>query len=102
MSQKCHTVASKDSGVFDRLVGMETEYAVRFHPVDPSTPRPSRFRIYEVLVDALGRRIPTASAKHFKEGVFVANGGAVWFEAERPSAGGGLVYRGVPVASIYQ
>jgi proteasome accessory factor A len=44
----------------------------------------------------LGRQIPTAGAKHFKEGVFVANGGAVWFEAERPSAGGGLVEGATP------
>ncbi|MFV2068843.1 MAG: proteasome accessory factor PafA2 family protein [Pirellulales bacterium] len=96
MSRPSHTVANRVPGVFERLVGLETEYAVRFHSVDPSTPRPSRFRLYEILVDALGRRIPTAKAKHFKEGVFVANGGAVWFEAERPSAGGGLIEGATP------
>jgi proteasome accessory factor A len=47
-------------------------------------------------VDAIGLRIPTAVARHFKEGVFLANGAAVWFEAERPSAGGGLVEGATP------
>lgn len=45
---------------------------------------------------ALHRRVPTVPAKHFKEGVFTANGGAVWFEAERPAAGGGLIEGATP------
>ena len=45
---------------------------------------------------ALQQRVPTVPAKHFKEGVFTANGGAVWFEAERPAAGGGLIEGATP------
>ena len=96
MKRQCRTVASREARVFERLVGLETEYAILYRPLDPSTPRPSRFRIYEKLVDALGRRIPSVAARHFKDGVFVANGGAVWFEAERPSAGGGLIEGATP------
>lgn len=83
-------------GIFERLVGLETEYAIRFQPRDGITSPPSKFRIYESVVAALARRIPTARAKHFKEGVFIANGGAVWFEAERPAAGGGLIEGATP------
>ena len=83
-------------GIFERLCGLETEYAVRFQPGDATVPPPSKFRLYESLVTALARRVPTARAKHFKEGVFVATGGAVWFEAERPAAGGGLVEGATP------
>ena len=85
--------------VFQRLVGLETEYAIRA----PSSSRPaaswSKFRHYEALVAALHRRVPTVPAKHFKEGVFTANGGAVWFEAERPAAGGGLIEGSTPECS---
>ncbi len=84
------------AGIFERLIGLETEYAVRFQPGEAAAPSPSKFRLYESLVAALARRVPTARAKHFKEGVFLANGGAVWFEAERPAAGGGLVEGATP------
>lgn len=81
--------------VFQRLLGLETEYAIRSSS-DLATSRLSKFRLYESLVAALHRRVPTVAAKHFKEGVFTANGGAVWFEAERPAAGGGLIEGATP------
>ncbi|MBC8350588.1 MAG: proteasome accessory factor PafA2 family protein [Planctomycetes bacterium] len=81
--------------VFQRLLGLETEYAIRSSS-DLATSRRSKFRLYESLVSALHRRVPTVPAKHFKEGVFTANGGAVWFEAERPAAGGGLIEGATP------
>ena len=82
--------------IFDRLVGLETEYAIRFRPADPTAPRLSRFRVYEAVLAALKRRVLLVRARHFKEGVFLANGGAVWFEAERPAAGGGLIEGATP------
>lgn len=82
--------------IFERLVGLETEYAIRYQAGETAAATPSKFRLYESLVSALTRRIPTARAKHFKEGVFLANGGAVWFEAERPAAGGGLIEGATP------
>jgi proteasome accessory factor A len=54
--------------------------------------------LYQSVVAALRRRTLTAPARHFKEGVFLANGGAVWFEAERPAAGGGLIEGSTPEA----
>lgn len=84
------------SNVFARLIGLETEYAIRFQPDHPSQPLLSKFQLYEALRGALQRAVLTVPAKHFKEGVFTANGGAVWFEAERPSAGGGLVEGATP------
>ena len=82
--------------VFQRLVGLETEYALR-HPAisDPGKPQ-VRFRLYEAVVTTLQSRCPTVPARHFKEGIFTANGGAVWFEAERPAAGGGLIEGATP------
>jgi proteasome accessory factor A len=84
------------SRVFERLIGLETEYAFRFEQAEASPVHPPRFAIYESIIEALARQTPLAPAKHFKEGVFLANGGAVWFEAERPSAGGGLVEGATP------
>jgi hypothetical protein len=82
--------------IFRRLVGLETEYAIRFCPDDSSAPAPSKFRLFESIVAMLRRRIPTVAARYFKEGVFTATGGAVWFEAERPSSGGGLIEGATP------
>lgn len=81
--------------VFQRLLGLETEYAIR-SSTELGASRRSKFRLYESLVAALHQRVPTVPAKHFKEGVFTANGGAVWFEAERPAAGGGLIEGATP------
>lgn len=96
------------TGIFQRLIGLETEYAIRTPLSTPGRSKSSKFRLYEALVAALHQRVPTVPAKHFKEGVFTANGGAVWFEAERPAAGGGLIEgatpecRGPRQAVVYQ
>lgn len=107
--------------IFERLVGLETEYAIRFQPsshseADSATDlgatqiatkrsraseaeesrRFNRFAFYQALTVTLGRALPVLPAKHFKEGVFTATGGAVWFEAERPAAGGGLIEGSTP------
>lgn len=76
-------MANKTS-IFDRLVGLETEYAIRFHPADPRLPRPNRYMLYRSLCLALRRAIPTVPARHDKDGIFTAQGGSVWFEVEHP------------------
>jgi hypothetical protein len=81
------------SSIFERLVGLETEYAIRFHPRGIIAKLPTKFALYQALVDGVRRRVMTVEAKHFKEGVFTANGGAIWFEA---TAGGGLVEGATP------
>ena len=82
--------------MFERLVGLETEYAIRIPSTDPSTSRPTRFEFYQSLVAALRRKLPVVPARHFKDGVFTATGGAVWFETERPAAGSGLIEGATP------
>jgi Pup amidohydrolase len=81
--------------VLQRLVGLETEYAIRLRPADAVVPG-HRFRLYQQLTAALRHRVVTVRAHHFKEGVFTANGGAVWFESERPAAGSGLIEGATP------
>ena len=88
------TAANKFS-LFDRLTGLETEYAIRFTG-DSGGVRHPRFSLYRRVIASLHDRIPLARARHFKEGVFVANGGAVWFEAERLSGEGGLIEGSTP------
>jgi Pup amidohydrolase len=82
--------------ILDRLVGLETEYAIRFHPREEGTASPSRFHLYQALIARLKRHVLTAPARHIKEGVFLANGGAVWFETDRPAGGGGLIEGSTP------
>ncbi len=84
------------ASIFQRLIGLETEYAVRFRPNDPCDSQLSKFQLYSALVSSLRNRILAVEAKHFKEGIFTASGGAVWFEAEKPSGGGGLVEGATP------
>ena len=83
------------SDVFQRLVGLETEYAL----VVPAVVRnrhASRYAIFNELVATLRQKIPCARARNMKEGVFHAAGGAVWFETERPASGGGLIEGSTP------
>lgn len=81
--------------VFQRLVGLETEYAL-YAPAPAGGPRRNRHAIYSDLVAALRTKIPCARARNMKEGVFHAAGGAVWFETERPAQGGGLIEGSTP------
>jgi Pup amidohydrolase len=81
-------------GIFQRLIGLETEYAL---VIPPTVSRlPSRHTIYTELVAALRTKIPCVRARSMKEGVFHAAGGAVWFETERPALGGGLIEGATP------
>lgn len=80
--------------VFQRLIGLETEYAL--HVPAALSRHESRYALYQRLVQELRRLIPVVDARHMKEGVFHALGGAVWFETERPAAGGGLIEGATP------
>ncbi len=85
----------KKPDVFSRLIGLETEYALVV-PAHSRRGRPSRYGLFRDLVAALRRKLPTVPARHMKEGVFHAAGGAVWFETERPAIGGGLIEGSTP------
>lgn len=83
--------------IFDRLIGLETEYAiVPAGHAGTGEPFPSRMRCYRMLVAALGRRLPVVEAQHSKVGVFAANSSAVWFEAERFAVDTGLIEGATP------
>lgn len=83
------------SDVFQRLIGLETEYALLV-PGPTGKRLPSRYALFGELLTALRRKIPCARARSMKEGVFHAAGGAVWFETERPALGGGLIEGSTP------
>ncbi len=83
--------------MLDRLIGLETEYLIRFQSDDAS--RPADRDLFDQLLSQLDRQIPTAAAEASatgKVGVFLANGGAVWFETRRPASGIGLVEGSTP------
>src|SRR5690242_17089338 len=84
--------------IFDRLIGLETEYAIRFRP-DPATERPTDYELYSLLATALRQKLPTAAQGNGGEaklGIFLANGGAVCFERARFHRQTGLVEGSTP------
>lgn len=81
--------------VFQRLIGLETEYALLV-AAKPGQRLPSRYALFGELLAALRQKIPCARARSMKEGAFHAAGGAVWFETERPALGGGLIEGSTP------
>lgn len=83
--------------IFDRLIGLETEYAVSVHTQEDHTP-PTKLEIFERVLIALSKRLPTVRAFHLKHGAFLATGGAVWFEADRLTNEGGLIEGSSPEA----
>jgi proteasome accessory factor A len=89
-------------------MGLETEYAVSI-PEDPDPEEPDRWphRIeshrdaFDAIVDSLRERLPCADADVLhsgKSGIFLATGGAVWFESLLPSLNVGLVEGATPEA----
>lgn len=84
--------------IFNRLIGLETEYALRFRPW-PGSDRPTDYELYHFLVGVLRRKLPTAAASNVgqgKLGLFLANGGAVWFERSRFAGQTGLLEGSTP------
>jgi hypothetical protein len=80
---------------FERLTGLETEYAIRFRPAAGSAEASNR-EVYDAVIDALRQRLLTVPAAGPKDGVFLANGGAVWFEAVHAAGRTGLVEGATP------
>ncbi len=66
--------------MFDRLVGVETEYALRFHPFHPDSPRVANAVLFERLVRHVRAKVPLVCALIKEFGWFLANGGAVRLE----------------------
>jgi proteasome accessory factor A len=82
--------------VFDRLLGLETEYAIRFAGDDPAAERPSNRKLFQSLLQAVRERLPTAEATTDPQRRYTANGGCIYFETARLSGGWGLVEGATP------
>ncbi len=70
--------------MFDRLIGMETEYALRFHPASPDGDRTPNSVLFQGLLEHLKTKVPLApslTGEAFGPHTwFLANGAAVRFE----------------------
>jgi proteasome accessory factor A len=65
------------TAIFNRLVGLETEYAIRYHPPEGGTCPPYP-ELYKALLAALRQKLPSADSSLHHGGVYLANGGAVY------------------------
>lgn len=83
-----------------RLIGLETEYAVRIPSAASPDSRPRTHReIYEGVCRKLRKRLPAARAdatEAAKMGWFLGTGGAVWYESLFPTTGVGLIEGATP------
>ena len=81
--------------MLDRLLGLETEYAIRY--TGPG-PRPSHRRVYEALVSALESRLATLDGvrKTSRHQRFLQNGGALYYEYLAKAPDGGLIEASTP------
>lgn len=81
-----------------RLLGLETEYAIRFTPAD-GVPRPGNHIIYNAVAAALGELVETQPGQQ-RSGeigrIFTASGAAFCYENLPTSIDGGLVEGGTP------
>lgn len=82
--------------IFGRLMGLETEYAVRFRSAVSAQDRPSDYDLFQRLLVRLQEVLPTASAATDEPGRFLATGGAVRFERFRQAGKSGLVEGATP------
>ncbi len=83
----------------NRLIGLETEYAVRFRDADTIGEGFTHRQIFRGAIRALKSRLPLAPADYSqvsKEGFFTANGSAVWFERSRFAGDTGLIEGSTP------
>lgn len=80
----------------DRLIGVETEYALFFVPREPGTPAPLPREIFEVAEAAVRHEVPSLPAAIPKAGVFLSNGGLLHYEAPTIRFSTGLLEMATP------
>lgn len=80
-----------------RLMGQETEYAIRFTPKEDDG-HPGNLRLYRALERAIRKLVVTRPEANFarKSGFFVENGGAFNYEALPEAPEGGLLEGSTP------
>ena len=81
-----------------RLVGLETEYAIRFGGADDAPPHPGNARIYDSIVAAVRDLVPTRGGRRRmgRKRVFTANGGSLCYESLPHAPDGGLLEGATP------
>ncbi|MEE8526861.1 MAG: proteasome accessory factor PafA2 family protein [Thermoanaerobaculia bacterium] len=89
-------------GPLSRLLGLETEYAIRFSPASgvrpPGGRTPGNDVIFNALSAALGRLVPTrpGSSAVGRDQFFTVNGGAFYYEFLPQRMDGGLIEGATP------
>jgi proteasome accessory factor A len=66
--------------MLDRLVGLETEYSLRFQPREPDGPRVPNAVLFERLLQHIRAKVPAVGSIIKEQGWFLASGGAVQLE----------------------
>ncbi|MCB9684120.1 MAG: proteasome accessory factor PafA2 family protein [Alphaproteobacteria bacterium] len=78
-----------------RLLGTETEYAIRFRP-DEGVAHPGNQVLFEAIRAAVERRVLTRPCSNLLEAVLTENGGCLYYEFDASAPDGGLVEGGTP------
>lgn len=81
--------------MLDRLLGLETEYAIRFTPA-PGSARPDNDAIYDAVRRAVDGLVLTRRGDWAREQRFLENGGAIAYEFLPSAPDGGLVEGATP------
>lgn len=81
-----------------RLIGLETEYAIRYTPGAPGDPSPGNRAIFEALAEAIKALVQTLPARtqFERHKFFLINGGAFCYESIPTSPEGGLIEGATP------
>lgn len=78
-----------------RLLGTETEYAIRFRP-EEGVSHPGNQVLFEAIRAAVERRVLTRPCTDILEAVLTENGGCLYYEYDESAPDGGLVEGGTP------
>jgi Pup amidohydrolase len=87
-------VRERPRAMMDRLVGLETEYAIRFAP-EAGARRPTNARVFEAYAAAVQSLVDTRPGMRERE-LFLANGGAIHYECQPIAVDDGLVEGATP------
>jgi Pup amidohydrolase len=84
--------------MLDRLVGQETEYAIRFSPAGEDGARPGNERIYRAIREAIRAEVDTLPGRRRagRKRLFTQNGGTFCYESLSSEPDGGLLEGGTP------
>ena len=83
-------------GLFQNLMGLETEYVIRFHDTSKRAKRPTDAQLFRRLASEFRKIIPVAQSSLNDESYFAANGGKLIFETSLRLNGKGLVEGATP------